>query len=107
MCTFAAHKGGSSFRIELEGGCLEVVGKEIQVTRPGSKEAETVPLDEVPDPMSSLLDCVRDYIEKDEEPHISGRQNLTTVAMVEAMGVASDEARVIDFDEYMQRPCAG
>ena len=54
-----------------------------------------------------LLDGFSDYIKRGVEPEFSGRQNLTTVAMVEAMGVSSDEGRIIDFDEYLKRPAAG
>ena len=107
MCTFAAHKGGSSFRLELEGGCLEPVTDGIALTRPGSKEAEIIPLDDVPGAPVLLLDGFREYIEHDTEPEFSGRQNLTTVAMVEAMGIASDEGRMVAFDEYLSRPAAG
>jgi predicted dehydrogenase len=107
MCTFAAHKGGGGFRIDLEGGCLEPTADGIALTRPGSKEVEIIPLDEVQEGTARLLDGFRDYVEQDIEPEFSGRQNLTTVAMVEAMGVASDESRVIDFDEFLRRPSAG
>jgi predicted dehydrogenase len=107
MCTFVAHKGGGSFRVELEGGSIEPTAEGISLTRPGAKEAELIPLDEVKESTTIILDGFAAYINNDEEPEFSGRQNLTTVAMVEAMGVASDEGRIIDFDEFLQRPAAG
>ena len=107
MCTFVAHKGGGSFRLELEGGSIEPTADGISLNRPGTKEAEILPLDEVKDSTTILLDGFSDYIERGGEPEFSGRQNLTTVAMVEAMGVSSDEGRIIDFDEYLKRPAAG
>ena len=107
MCTFAAHKGGSSLRLELEGGCLERTGSGLTLKRPGSDEEEEIPLDEVPEATDVLLDGFRDYIEKDLEPDFSGPSNLVTVAMVEAMAVASDEGRVIEFDDYLERGGAG
>ena len=107
MCTFAAHKGGSSFRLELEGGCLEPGEGGLRLKRPGSDEEEVIPLDEVPESTTVLLDGFRDYINEGIEPDVSGRQNLVTVALVEAMGAASDEARVIEFEEYLQRPSSG
>ncbi len=107
MCTFVAHKGGSSFRLELEGGSIEPTKEGISLTRPGSKEAEIIPLDEVKESTTIILDGFAAYVAGGEEPEFSGRQNLTTVAMVEAMGVSSDEGRIIDFAEYLQRPTAG
>ncbi len=107
MCTFAAHTGGNSFRIELEGGSLQPVADGVSLTRPGQKEPEMIPLDEVKQSTGILLDGFANYVLRDVEPEFSGRQNLTTVAMVEAMGVASDEGRIIDFAEYLQRPVAG
>jgi predicted dehydrogenase len=107
MCTFAAHMGGSSFRLELEGGCLEQTAEGLTLKRPGSQTAEVLPLDQGPEPSQILLDGFRDYVEKNAEPEFSGRHNLTTVAMVEAMGVASDEGRIIEFEEYLKRPGTG
>lgn len=104
MCTFAAHKGGSSFRLELEGGCLEQTSEGLTLKRPDSDEVELLPLDEVPEATDVLLDGFRDYVEKGEEPAFSGPNNLITVAMVEAMGVASDEGWVIEFEDYLERP---
>ena len=91
--------GGAHGWVEFEEG--------ISLTRPGAKEAELIPLDEVKESTMIILDGFAAYINDDEEPEFSGRQNLTTVAMVEAMGVASDEGRIIDFDEFLQRPAAG
>lgn len=107
MCTFTAHKGGSSFRLELEGACLDPGKGGLVVKRPGSDGEEVVPLDEVGDATEILLDAFRDYIKEGVEPDVSGRRNLTTVALVEAMGVASDEGQIIDFEEYLQRPSSG
>ncbi|MEC8993430.1 MAG: Gfo/Idh/MocA family oxidoreductase [Candidatus Latescibacterota bacterium] len=107
MCTFVAHKGGGSFRLELEGGSIEATKEGISLTRPDTKEEEILPLDEVKDSTTIILDGFAAYLENDIEPEFSGRQNLTTVAMVEAMGVASDEGRIISFDEFLQRPAAG
>ena len=102
MCTFAAHKGGSNLRIELEGGTIELEGKnELRLTRPGDKESEPLPLDEIPEATDILLDGFRDYVLKDLEPEFSGANNLTTVAMVEAMTVASDEGRTVEFADIL------
>lgn len=99
MCTFAAHGKGSGFRVDLEGGTLEPAQDCIVLTRPGG-EVERLPLDDVPGATSLLLDGFREYVEQGVEPEFSGRRNLTTVAMVEAMGAASDSSRIIDFDHY-------
>ena len=101
MCTFAAHSKGGGFRVDLEGGSLEPVADGIALTRPGA-DVEVLPLDDVADSTSILLDGFRDYLEQNQEPEFSGRRNLTTVALVEAMGAASDRSEVIDFQQYCQ-----
>jgi len=93
--------------MELEGGCLEQTSEGLTLKRPDSDEVEVLPLDEVPEATDVLLDGFRDYVEKNEEPEFSGPNNLITVAMVEAMGVASDEGWVIDFEDYLERPTTG
>ena len=69
---------------------------------PGVAEAEIIPLDEAPPPETVLLDGFRDYIRDGVEPSFSGRRNLVTIAMVEAVGVASDGGVVLDFEDFMQ-----
>ena len=98
---FAAHQGGSSFRMELEDGTIEQTATGLILKRPGSKEAEVLALDAVPEATDVLLDGFRDYVEKDQEPEFSGPSNLTTVAMVEAMAVASDEGRTVAFEDFI------
>jgi predicted dehydrogenase len=102
MCTFAAHSGGSTLRLECEGGTLQVVGGELQLQRPGADEPESLPLDQS-DPQAALLDGFYRYIRQDVEPGVSGSQNLVTVGLVECIGAASDQGAVLDFDEYMKK----
>ena len=49
-----------------------------------------------------MMDGFGDYVINDVEPEFSGARNLVTVAMVEAMGVASDQGRIIDFEDYLE-----
>jgi predicted dehydrogenase len=101
LCTFAAHKGGSSLRIELEGGALELSGAGLSLRKPGTEVDEMIALDEVPHAEEILLDGFVNYVENGIEPEFSGANNLTTVALVEGLGIASDEGRVIDFGSIM------
>ena len=107
MCTFTAHKGGSSFRMELEGGCLEQTSAGLTLKRPGADDEEVLTLDEVGEAADVLLDGFSAYVLEDVEPEFSGPNNLTTVAMVEAMGVASSHRMTIDFADYLERPASG
>ena len=102
LCTFGAHKKGSSLRIELEGGTLEVGGSGLLLRRPGAEEDEVIPLDDVSDALTVLSDGFYRYVTEGVEPDFSGRQNLTTLAMVEGMGVASDKGRVLDFQAFLK-----
>ena len=43
----------------------------------------------------------RRYIRAAVEPPSSGRRNLTTVGLIEALGVSSERGVVLDFGEYM------
>jgi len=103
LCTFASHAGGSSFRLDCEGGTLQTVGAELHLNRPGAKQHEVVPLDAVPAPETVLLDGFHRYLTEGIEPPFGGHENLKTVALVEASGVASDESRVVDFKEWCAR----
>jgi len=97
FCTFAAPgKGGGSFRIDCEKATLEDGGKEVLVTLSESKETEAVPVDQAPAAETVLLDGFARYVNEGIEPPFSGPQNLKTVALVEAVGKASDEDVVID-----------
>ncbi len=102
LCTFAAHKGGSSLRVECAEGCLEVEGDGIHLRRPGADADEILPLDRVPEAGQQLLDGFAKYIQEGVEPPFGGHQNLYTIALVEAAGVASDEVRVVDFRAFME-----
>ena len=101
LCTFAAHSGGSSFRLEFEQGAVEQVGNELELQRPGAEEKEKVPQAEGDAPETVLLDGFLKFIDEGVEPEFSGRKNLNTVGIVECLGVASDRGAVLDFDEYL------
>ena len=96
LCTFAAHSGGSSLRIECSGATIEQVAGGLQVQVPG-EEALVVALDES-DSEGGLLDGFRKYVEQGVEPPFSGRNNLVVVALIEALSTASDRGQVVDFD---------
>jgi predicted dehydrogenase len=101
LCTFASHKGGASLRIELEGGTLEVSDGVLLLRRPGADEDEVIPLDKVAHAEEVLLNGFVDYVTDGVEPDFSGPKNLATMALVEGLCVASDEGKVIDFQEFM------
>ena len=107
MCTFAAHAGGSSLRIECAEGSLQPARDGIHVRRPGTDVDEIVPLDKVPAAEEYLLDAFARYIGEGIEPEFGGHQNLYTVGLVEAVGIASDEARVIDFADFVDQYVGG
>jgi hypothetical protein len=96
MCTFAAHKPGSSLRLDLEGGTLELRGEELFLRRQGAAEDERIPLDTVPASETVLLDGFHRHVTEGIEPDFGGHANLLTVAMVEAAAIASDEGRTVD-----------
>ncbi|MCY3765355.1 MAG: Gfo/Idh/MocA family oxidoreductase [Gemmatimonadetes bacterium] len=101
LCTFAAHKGGSALRLELEGGTLEVTDAGLVLHERGKDEDTVIAHDQVPPPEEVLLDGFRQYVTDGVEPEFGGHRNLPTVGMVEGIGVASDEGRVIDFQAYL------
>ena len=85
LCTFAAHASGSSLRLECSGATIEQVGTGLRVQVPGAEEPLEVALDES-EGEAGLLDGFRRYVEKGAEPSFSGRNNLVTVGLVEALG---------------------
>lgn len=100
-CNFCSHTGGSVLRVECERASLEVAGGGIKVVRQGEKEAEILALDEGPQSSHAMLDLFKAYVEDGVEPPSSGRKNLWTVALVEAGGISSDEARIVELSELM------
>ena len=102
LCTFEAHKGGSSVRVDVDGGTLDVVGRSLFLKRRGTDGEEEIPLDDVPESTTVIMNGFARYIAEGVEPEFSGRKNLTTVGMVEGLGVSSDEGRVIDFQAFLQ-----
>ena len=103
LCCFESHKSGSVSRIDTEGGTLELGGRKLTLKHRGRDEEEEIPLDDCPDSTTVIMNEWNRYLSDDVEPEISGRNNLTTVAMVEGCGVSSEEGRVLDFQEYLAK----
>jgi hypothetical protein len=89
--------------VECERASLEVIGREIRVVPQAGEEALSVPFDPAPSSDQVMLDLFKAYVEDGVEPPSSGRNNLWTVAMVEAGGVSSDEGRIVDVAELVGR----
>lgn len=100
LCTFTAHAGGSSLRIECSGGSIEHTADGLRIQVPGGGEPVMMSLDDT-DSQTQLLDGFRRYVEEGVEPPFSGKHNLVVVALVEALGMASDQGAVLDFEQYV------
>ncbi|MDP6775936.1 MAG: Gfo/Idh/MocA family oxidoreductase [Candidatus Latescibacteria bacterium] len=100
-CNFCSHTSASVLRVDCERASLEIAGDGIKVVHQGEKEPETVPLDDAPNASHAMLDMFKAYVEDGVEPPSSGPNNLQTVALVEAGGVASDEGRIVDLDDFL------
>ena len=101
QCTFATHKGGSSWRLDCEKGTVEEVAGGLALRRPGAEADEIIEMDENPHPEETLLDGFYDYVSKGVEPTFSGRNNLKTVGLINALSASSNQGEVINFDTYM------
>ena len=101
LCCFEAHKSESSFRIDVDEGTLYLSGRSISLSRRNVDEDEAIPLDECLDSTTVIMNKFAKYINDDVEPEFAGKNNLTTVALVEGLGVSSDEGRIIDVKEYL------
>ena len=102
LCTFAAHGSESSLRIECTGGSIVQVPEGLRVQVLGADEPVVAPLDET-EPEEGLLDGFRRYVEEGVEPPFSGRNNLTVVGVIEALGAASERGEELDFAEFLGR----
>ena len=102
LCCFESHKNGSVTRIDTEGGTLELSGCKLTLKHREQDDEVEIPFDDCPDSTTVILDEWSKYLTKSIEPEFSGRNNLTTVAMVEGCGVASEEGRIIDFKQYLE-----
>ena len=52
-------------------------------------------------PETILIQDFHNYVVGGVEPAYSGRNNLVTVGLIEAMGVSSSRSEVVDFKEFM------
>ncbi len=96
--SFMAHTRRNEFVVECEEASI-VIGSEISVHRAeGDKESVAVDGSKYKDSVACVLDGLYDYVTKDEEPPVSGRGNLSTVALVEALGRSSDANEVIELN---------
>jgi len=102
MASFAAHGKKATFHIECEKGSLDVVDNQIHLRKPEATEDEILSIEEGENPQAVLLDGFYKYITENIEPPFSGRENLKTIALVEASGAASDEGKIIDFQKYLK-----
>jgi len=102
ICSFAAHSNKQDLQIECEKGSLIVINSKIYLKKYDSTEKEIIPIEEGPPAESIILDGFYKYITNGIEPSFSGKQNLKTIALVEASGVASDKGRIVDFHQYLQ-----
>ena len=102
MAGFAAHGKKAIFHIECEKGSLDIVDNQIHLRRPEATEDEILPIEEGEEGVSIILNGFYKYITEGIEPVFSGRENLKTIALVEASGAASDEGKIIDFQKYLK-----
>ncbi len=79
-----------------------MIDSQIYLKRLDSIQEEIIPIEDGPAAQSVILDRFYKYITEGIEPPFSGRQKLKTVALVEASSVASDEGRIVDFQQYLK-----
>ncbi|MDA1140591.1 MAG: Gfo/Idh/MocA family oxidoreductase [Planctomycetota bacterium] len=103
LCTFASHAGGSSLRVDFEGGTVTEGSGCLKLNRPGQKEAEELPFVESAPPETILLDGFAAYINEGIEPSFSGKRNLDTVGIIEALGTASARGEVLEFQDFLNK----
>ncbi len=111
--TLTSHRFGFSLTIEGEGGEIWTDRKRVFVRRPGARIprfARNVPApkgDGAKYPRegtTSLLDALRDYVERGVVPETHGRDNIWNVAMVEAGKRSDRERRTVSIDEVYAAP---
>jgi len=100
-CSFVAPRASMLFRGGAEGATLEVRGQELIAKHTGVRGEESLELDDVLEAEVALLDGFYQYVTEGVEPRFGGRRNLQTVGLIEAIGAASDQNKVIDFKDYL------
>ena len=94
--THCAQNGFYHLLIQTDEGTLrayDVSGIQFQPT--GGGEIESVELLSVPQSEQGVLNALRDYILKGEEPGISGRNNLNTLAVCQAVCDAAEKGEPV------------
>jgi len=94
--TFTSHDDRFEWRIECRDAALCWDGGASLSAVAGGGQRLAVALDDVPGPPEArILDAWRRYILHGEDPEISGRANLATLAMVDAAITSSREGRTV------------
>ncbi len=95
--TFSAHSSGQFLRIECEKASLQVIDGKIYIQKKDADKPEILtPEVQKHLPEEIILDGFYNYITKNIEVPFSGRENLKTIAFVEAIGVSSDKLKTIN-----------
>lgn len=100
FATFEPHRSGGETRVDVEEGTLSIEGKKLYLTKRKS-EPEELALDEVPDSTTVITNKFVDWVNGGEEPEFSARRNLTTMALVEGMGISSEAGRIVTLKEFL------
>ncbi|MBN1673807.1 MAG: Gfo/Idh/MocA family oxidoreductase [Kiritimatiellae bacterium] len=96
VLSFMSHSKLNESVIECENASIVVNGK-VRIER---AKGETELVDIAPGAYKGALDYVLealyDYVTRGVEPPISGRNNLATIELIEALGRSSDENRIVE-----------
>ena len=97
-CSFAVFGAEMGLRVDCEQASLVELNKDkkIAIWKRDVKEPEIIAWDAGPQPEAILLDGWLRYIKEGVEPRFGGRANLKTIALIEAIGIAADEGRVVE-----------
>ncbi len=100
--THCAQNGFYHLLIQTDAGTLRAYDVQgIQFQAAGGGQSESVELFSVPQSEQSVLNAFRDYILEGKEPGISGRNNLNTLAVCQAVCDAAEEGKPIYVSELL------
>jgi predicted dehydrogenase len=100
FATFEPHKSGGETRVDVDEGTLSIEGGKLILTR-RKADPEELPLDDVPNSTTVIVNKFVAWVNGGEEPEFSARNNLVTMAMIEGMGISSEAGRTVSLKEFV------
>jgi len=97
---FASSFSSKELMIDCDKGGLTLENGKLYFQERGKQEKLEIPLDEHIASEEKIWELFTRYVLFDEEPPVSGKNNLKTISLIEALMFSSDNQVIVDFGQF-------